>query len=609
MSELEIDGTAARRSVWSVLRALWSHLRTRRRRQFALLSVLMVITSFAEVATLGSLMPFLGALTAPDVVWENALVKRAAGWVGITSADELLLPLTVLFITTGVATAGLRILQSYAQHMFASATANDISTSVYRRTLYQPYSVHLNRNTASAIAGISKVDHIAGAVLSPIPRLLGSVLMLLFIGSALVFINPLMAAIAGIGFGIGYWVISRRVRERLQANSVEHARATTVVVKAQQEGLGGIRDVLLDGTQDYFSTLYSEADWPKRRAVAVNSYMNAAPRFLMEALGMGLIAVLAYVISLQEGGVALAIPMLGALALGAQRLLPALQEIYSSWAMFTGSQAVLADVLELLDQPLPEYASGPPIEPLGLRSSVRLDDVWFRYSSDQPWAVESLDFAIPKGARVGFVGSTGGGKSTALDLTMGLLPPTRGRLLVDGDFVEGDSVRAWQRSISHVPQHIFLADASFAENIAFGVDPKHIDREQVKIAAQRAQLARFIEERRDGYDARIGERGVRLSGGQRQRLGIARALYKQSSVLVFDEATSALDNTTEQAVMAAIDDLDDELTIIIVAHRLTTVEDCDLIIQLEAARVVATGTYQELLETSPSFRAMAESRP
>ena len=236
-----------------------------------------------------------------------------------------------------------------------------------------------------------------------------------------------------------------------------------------------------------------------------------------------------------------------------------------------------------------------------------MEGVRFRYSDDGPWVLNGIDLSIPKGSRVGFVGSTGSGKSTTLDLLMGLLDPTEGRVVVDGEPIGGDRLRAWQRAIAHVPQFIFLADTNWTENIAFGVDPKAIDQDRVREAARRAQIADFIESDPKGYDATIGERGVKLSGGQRQRIGIARALYKQASVLILDEATSALDNLTEQSVMDSIDTLDRDLTILIVAHRLTTVQRCDTIVELEGSRIVGQGTYDELLESSPSFRKMAHA--
>jgi len=299
--------------------------------------------------------------------------------------------------------------------------------------------------------------------------------------------------------------------------------------------------------------------------------------------------------------------LLGALALGAQRMLPALQQIYGAWASIVGSRASLADALELLDQPLPAevYQSAPA--PLPFQDAIRFDAVRFRYNSDGPWVLDGLNLTIPKGARVGFVGSTGSGKSTTLDLLMGLLEPTHGQILVDGQPITGERQRAWQQTIAHVPQSIYLADTTLAENIAFGVPREAIDLDRVRQTARQAQIADFIESQPEGYHAFVGERGIRLSGGQRQRIGIARVLYKQASVLVFDEATSALDNATEQTVMDAIESFSRDLTILLIAHRFTTVQRCDTIIQIEHGQLVAQGSYAQLLEHSSSFRRMARA--
>jgi len=299
------------------------------------------------------------------------------------------------------------------------------------------------------------------------------------------------------------------------------------------------------------------------------------------------------------------LPVLGALALGAQRLLPALQQAYNAWAAIRGSQASLGATIDLLDQPVSAELLLPPPEPLQFKNAIRFESVRFRYSPLGPWVIDGLNLAIRKGEKVAFVGSTGSGKSTTLDLLMGLINPVEGRFLIDGKPISKNEVRAWQRTIAHVPQSIFLADATIAQNIALGVPPAEVNMERVRHAAAQAHIAEFIEAHPDGYSAVVGERGVRLSGGQRQRIGIARALYKEADVLVFDEATSALDNTTEQAVMDAIQGLGQHLTIILIAHRLTSVRACDTIFELEGGRVVTQGSYDELLAASPSFRQMA----
>ena len=450
-------------------------------------------------------------------------------------------------------------------------------------------------------------DEVLLGVLLPLMLLISSGMLLVAIPVALIAIDPVVALVGTGGFGAGYAMITWLSRRRLRRNSQRIADEYTRVVKALQEGLGGIRDVLLDGTQPVYCEVYRQADQVLRRAQGDNVFIGQSPRFAMEALGMVLIAALAYVLSHQAHGAMKALPVLGALALGAQRLLPALQQAYAAWASMAGSHASLAATIELLDQPLPVELMSPAPAPLPLRSAIRFRGVRFRYASEGPWVLDGLDLTIPKGARIGLVGGTGSGKSTTLDLLMGLLVPTEGEVMVDGQVVTGTLARAWQRSIAHVPQSIYLADTTMAENIAFGVPRPDIDMARVRDAARQAQIADFIESRPDGYDAHVGERGVRLSGGQRQRIGIARALYKRASVLVLDEATSALDNETERSVMQAIEGLQRNLTILLIAHRLSTVRHCDTIAELEHGRIVAQAPYEELLQCSQSFRRMAHA--
>ena len=579
-----------------LLMRLWHHISRRRRRQFVLLLGLMLVSAFAEVVSLGAVLPFLGILIAPDRVFNHPIVADVALAWGVTSADQLVLPLTVAFVAAALIAGAIRILLLWASTRLAFASGADLSIEVYRRTLYQPYRVHVARNSSEVISGITnKVNGVVFGVLLPLLTLVSSTVLLVAIMLALIAINPVVASVAAVGFGASYALITWLVRHRLERNSQHIAREQTQVVKALQEGLGGIRDVLLDGTQPVYCNIYRQADLPLRRAQGNNTFISQSPRYVMEALGIVLIAALAYGLSRQAGGIATALPVLGALALGAQRLLPALQQMYSNWAAIVGSHASLADTIALLDQPLPAELLQPAPAPLTFQGAIRFDAVRFRYTGGGPWVLDGLNLTIPKGARVGFVGSTGSGKSTTLDLLMGLLTPTEGELLVDGQPISGNRLRAWQQTIAHVPQSIYLADTTLAENIAFGVPRDAIDLDRVQQAARQAQIADFIENRPEGYNAIVGERGIRLSGGQRQRIGIARALYKQASVLVFDEATSALDNATEQSVMDAIEGLSSDLTILLIAHRLTTVRRCDTIVELEHGRVVAQGTYEPCL--------------
>jgi ATP-binding cassette, subfamily B, bacterial PglK len=593
--------------ILNLLIGIWQHLSRRRRHQFWLVAILMLVGGMMEIISLGAVLPFLGILIAPDRIFNHPLAANLIQDLDITSADQLILPLTIGFITVVLVTGVTRTFLFWVSNRFACAIGTDISVDVYQRTLYQPYSSHITRNSSELISGIvAKVDRIL-FVLNHLLILISSVVSQICIISTLILIDPVVAAIAAGGFGVSYGLITCYTRRRLERNSILVAREQNQVVKILQEGLGCIRDVLLDGSQSIYCKTYRQSDYPLRLALANNEFIAGVPRISMESLGIILITVLAYGLSLQGGGLAAALPTLGALALGAQRLLPALQQGYSALSYISGNRASIANIVELLNQPLPPEKLRDDIAPLKFQSSINFDNVRFRYNSQSPWVLDGINLTIPKGSRVGFVGSTGSGKSTSLDLLMGLLLPNKGALMVDGLSIRGENVGAWQRTIAHVPQSIYLVDSTIVENIAFGVPLESIDMDKVKEAARKAQIADFIESREEGYNALVGERGISLSGGQRQRIGIARALYKEASILIFDEATSALDNATERSVMKALEELNRDLTILIIAHRLTTVRYCDIIIELEQGKVVAQGTYEQLYESSPSFQKMIKS--
>ena len=571
----------------NVLR-LWRHLTPRRRRQFYLVLVLMVLSSFSEMFTIGAVVPFLSALASPGRLYAEPAAQRFIRTLGIASPDQLLLPLTLIFAFGALAAGAMRLAVLWATTRASFATGADISIDIYHRTLHQPYAVHVARNSSEVIGGIvNKAASVILGTLMPLVTIFGSALVVTTIIATLIAIEPTTAIAALGGFGTFYGIITLLVRRRLARSGEEVARQQTEVVKCLQEGLGGIRDVLIDGSQDSYTEIYRRADTLSRRAQASITFVSNSPRFGIEALGMVLIAGLALSLSRNTGGLATSIPVLGALALGAQALLPALQAGYLSWSTLRANDATLRDTLRLLDQPLPGHAGRPNPAPISFERSIDLSDVGFRYTPDGPWVLRHVDLHIPKGARIGFKGTTGGGKSTLLDIVMALLDPTEGRLLVDGLSITESNRRAWQVRIAHVPQSIYLADSSIAENIAFGVPAERIDMERVISAARQAQIADLITTLPEAYSTRVGERGVRLSGGQRQRIGIARALYKQASVIIFDEATSALDAETEEAVMKAIEGLGRDLTLLIVAHRLSTLHGCDKVVDVGGTGVLA----------------------
>ena len=509
---------------------------------------------------------------------------------------DFLLILTIIFALAALISGAMRLLLLWASTRLSFATGADLSISIYRRTLYQPYSVHAARNSSEVISGITgKANSVIFSIITPALTIISSAIMLIVILIALISIDPTIALAAFGGFGFIYAIIIKLTKGRMLINSQCMARESTQLIKSLQEGLGGIRDVLIDGCQAVYCQIYRNADLPLRKAQGNSTFISQSPRFGIEALGMMLIAMLAYALARQPDGISKAIPVLGALALGAQRLLPVLQGGYASWSSIQSGQVSLIDTLELLDQPLPEYVDQPPAKPIPFEQKITLNQLSFRYTPQTPWILNNLDLTIPKGSRIGFIGLTGSGKSTLLDIVMGLLQPNQGALEIDSEEITTHNTRNWQSHIAHVPQAIFLADSTIQENIAFGVPINKINQVLVKQAAQQAQIADIIETWPKKYQTFVGERGIRLSGGQRQRIGIARALYKQSDVIIFDEATSALDNKTEQAVMQSIESLGQNLTVLIIAHRLTTLQNCDQIVELADGGIKRIGTYQEIV--------------
>lgn len=595
---MNLDASSA--SIPSLLVRLSQQISRKRRRQFIFLLVLTVAGSFAEVVSLASVLPFIGVLMNPQKVLHYAGVRTFMKFVGVSTAAELVLPLTIAFISAAVIAGSLRVLLLWVSLHLSQATGAELSNEGYRRTLYQPYWIHVERNSSELISGITEKMGAASSVLVSIVAVATSATLFCSILITLIVINPMVSLVAILGFGCCYGMIVWKVKARLARNSMTIARGQTKVMKALQEGLGGIREVLIDGAQHVFCSIYWKAISRLRHAAADNTFINQAPRFAVEAIGMIMIAALAYWMSASQGGMASAMPILAALALGAQKMLPLMQIFYGNWSVVSGSRVSLIEALEILEQPISDDALSPRTHPLPFQGRIVLDNVSFRYRNG-PWVLEGINLDIPKGSRIGFIGGTGSGKSTLLDLIMGLLEPTQGSISVDGVALEGRLKHDWQINIAHVPQSIFLTDSTIAENIAFGVPSEEIDMDRVRDAADKAQIADFIERTHEGYEAMVGERGIRISGGQRQRIGIARALYKRAKVLVFDEATSALDVATEQAVMGAIENLDRDLTVLIIAHRLGTLRNCDSIVKLEHGRVVAQGPAKQFIDAEEAY--------
>ncbi|RUX07693.1 MAG: ABC transporter ATP-binding protein [Mesorhizobium sp.] len=544
----------------------------------------MMFGALAEAATLGALLPFLARIANPEAVGGQSFLARQLAGFRLTSSSDSLLDLTILFSVVAIIAGAVRIFLAWATNSYVFSLGHEVGVKVYDQVLRQPYSYHVSRNSSSVLAALRQVQAITAGVMLPLLQSISGIIIGVFIVAALFALSSFITFVIFAGLGAVYLAMSLVIRKHLKKNAQIIASAQAEGIRSVQEGLGGIRDVIINDTQPYFLLRYTELDLRLQRANAMNALAAGAPRFAIEAAGMVIIAALAYFLITRSNDAGQVLPILGTFVLGAQRLLPSMQLVYGNWALILSNLAGAEVVLQALEAPLGPEWNQPPPKRLPFDRAIMLKDVSFRYASDQAPILERFNLTISKGSKVGFIGKTGSGKSTTVDLIMGLLEPTGGVIEIDGQRLDGTTRRAWQRQIAHVPQSIFLADASIADNIAFGIDPANIDRDRVRNAAQQAVLADFIESLPQGYETRVGERGVRLSGGQRQRIGIARALYRQASVLVFDEATSALDTETEAAVMEAIRELPAGLTVLIIAHRLTTVENCDEIVTLENGR-------------------------
>lgn len=579
--------TRPRAALLSVVAGLFRHLPHQLRRAAIGVLVLMLVGAGAELFTLGALLPFLAAVASPENSPLLQAMQPLFELVRAHTPRQVLFTLTGLFALAALTAAVLRLILLWASQKFVYSVSYELGVKLYSDTLRQPYSYHLSRNSSEIIASVTKVEMITHQVLNPLMTAAVAVVISVAIIVGLIVIDPLVAFLSGGGFVAVYLLVSLATRRRLQANSVVIARSQGARVRALQEGLGGIRDVLLDRSQSVFIDTYQKAEANFRDARARNALFANAPRFLVEGLGLVLIAGIAVAVTGRSGGFSAAVPVLGALALGAQKLLPLIQQIYQGWSSALGNRQNLVDVSALLSRTVPPVGQAETALPFA--DSIQLTDVSFAYEGAGARALSGISLEIRKGMRLGIVGKSGSGKSTLMDLILGLLEPSEGQIAVDGVRLTPENRAAWQRNIAHVPQAIFLADASVAENIAFGVRRRDIDLERVRRAAEQAELADVIAALPNGYETRVGERGIQLSGGQRQRIGIARALYKQATVLVFDEATSALDTETEMSVMTAIERLDRELTILIIAHRISTLASCDAITSMNRGKIVASG--------------------
>ena len=569
-------------NISSLLTSLWGFIERRRKIQFICLLVMMIFSSFAEVISLGAVLPFLGVISAPEAIFEMDIAKPIIKVLNIESPDQLLLPISLFFAIAVIFAAIFRTLLLWFTMKISYSTGSELSIKTYKRIINQSYIEHINRNTSELISIMGPKLNNAVAVINNILIFFSSFFIMLGILILLIAVQPVISLILFSSFALIYIFTTFIFRLRLIKSSTNISVLGPLLVKTLQESLGGIRNIIIDDSKKEFINIYSQTDKKFRSAQGNINFVGSSPRPIMEALGILLIICLAYFFSLQTEGIQTAIPVLGFMALGAQRLLPSLQQTYAAWSYIKGEQKSLEDILNILNKRLDESKKLTLKSDIVFEQTIHLKNVSFRFEKNLPKVLKNYNLKIKKGSWIGIVGETGSGKSTLIDIIMGLLEPTDGGLYIDERLLGFNDLKSWQTKIAHVPQVIFLTDASISENIAFGVNSNEINHDLVKRSAKIAQISETIEALPDAYNTHVGERGVKLSGGQRQRIGIARALYKQAEIIIFDEATNALDSLKEASVMKALENLDKNITVIMIAHRLSTLENCSQIIDLSA---------------------------
>ena len=576
-----------------------------------LLLIMILIMALIDMMGIASILPFIAILTNPDVIETNTIlntVYQTANSFGIENEQQFLIAMGIFVFLLLITSISFKALTIYFQIRFIKTVEYNIATRLLKYYLYQPYSWFLNRNSATLGKTIlSEVSNVVGKGLTPMMNLITNIITALTLCILLVVVEPKLTSIVIVTICIFYGLVYRFNRNLLNRIGKEVFMANEGRFKILTEAFGASKEVKVGGLEQIYINQFSKPAKNIAQGTALVNILSQIPRFTLEAVAFGgMLLIILYYMTI-TGDIAKVLPIIALYAFAGYRLMPALQKIYISLTSlrFVGPALdSLHDDLKNL-KPIIQSEHG---DSLKLNKNIRLKNIHYNYPNASKTALKNISLSIPANKTIGLVGATGSGKTTTVDIILGLLDPQEGALEVDGKVINKDNKRAWQRSIGYVPQQIFLSDNTVAANIAFGIDTKKINQEAVECAAKIANLHEFImNELPLKYQTTVGERGVRLSGGQRQRVGIARALYHKPKVLVLDEATSALDNLTEKAVMDAVHNSENDITKILIAHRLSTVKNCDKIYLFDKGELKNQGTFEELIKISDDFRESAKN--
>jgi len=579
--------------------------------QIIWLCLALILMGAFQVFGVASVLPFINLIMRPELIEENQWFSLIFNELGFTSPESFIFFIGVLMVLIIVFSNAVSAFTIWIKFRFIYSRNHRISRTLLRKYMYRPYEFFLDKNTSEMQKNIlDEVNLMTESFLLPLIELISRAVIVFLLFVFLLIINPIVTLIALLFLGGGYYIANVLLKTKLKKGGQERVEANRMRYKTVGEALSGIKEIKIAGQEDYYIKDYSTHSWKFARVNAFRNMAGLLPKFLLEALSFGGIILLVLFLFSSRQNPQEVIPLVTLFAFAGYRLMPSLQVIYNSVAHIYGNQATLDNIYqEMLEyekkhQKLKER--NEKSTSITFKQYLELKNVDYSYPGAAEKAIKDVSFNIPRGSQVGIVGPTGAGKTTLVDLILGLLKPNSGEIFIDGVELDHNNVRSWQKVLGYVPQDIFLHDSTIASNIAFGVPPNEIDYEMVETAARIACLHDFIEnELSNGYATRVGERGIKLSGGQKQRLGMARAIYRKPEILVLDEATSALDGSTEEKVMSALQENSFVETIIIIAHRLNTVKDCDNIYLFERGKLVETGDFESLINSSDTFRAMA----
>jgi ABC-type bacteriocin/lantibiotic exporter with double-glycine peptidase domain len=600
-----------------ILADLWGILTPKQRRGILTMQIVSMAMAFSTVSGIAAIGPFFAVLGQPELIDHNALLHWAYAHGGFTSKRGFVVALGIAFIAVMLIANLINVLGSLAMSRLALRIGTELQSTLFDEYLSRPYSFHIRANGTMLFNNIlHETARVTNGILRNAFQLVTNLVTASFIILSILLLKPMIALAMIAGLAGGYALIYFFLRNRLLRLGQSQSRFAIEQAQILQESFGAIKEIIVLQAQNFFRGRFERASKAFSLAAAHSQVVAQNPRHLMECVAaVGLVG-LALVLGGRADGVGAWLGQLTFIAFAAYRLLPLLQQVFAASVNIRANRAALAVIAPDLRQARTAIHTTTPanLTPTDYawqvrpQQEIRLEEVSFRYAPDQPWALRGVSLRIPARAAVGIVGVNGSGKTTLVDVIVGLLVPSEGRVKVDGSALEEANCATWQSRIAYVPQNMFLLDASIAQNIALGIPAADIDRHRLSEAARLAQLDDLIKTLPAGYDHRVGERGIQLSGGQRQRIGIARALYRAATVLVFDEATNALDGLTEQELMATLGRLRGRYTTILIAHRMSTVRSCDIIFELENGKITGSGTYDELLKSSAVFRRMTGVR-